>query len=113
MKMETPKMDVVRFNEADVIVASGEEHRRFATLAGWANNTPNDATLTFSNGDTISYNYAQIKDMTEHDLGGLTFTNDYGSVTIEQLAADEDSYGDWNGTYVRTGKGKYDWYAGQ
>ena len=113
MKMETPKMDVVRFNEADVIVASGD-HRRMATLAGWANGNPADATLSFTNGSNVTYTWNQIQDMTEHDLGGLNFTNASGnSATIEQLASDEESYGDWNGTYVRSSKGQYDWYNGQ
>lgn len=43
MTMKTPEMEVVRFNESDVIVASG--HIQSFALAKWTNGTKDDATV--------------------------------------------------------------------
>ena len=114
MKMEMPKMDVVRFQEADVIVASGD-HRKMATIAGWGNGVDNDATLTFTNGQVTSYTFEKLKtDYNNEMLGSLEFRNSAGNtVTVGQLASDENSYSAWNGKYERTASGHYEWYSNQ
>ncbi|PWJ71182.1 hypothetical protein B0O40_1047 [Ruminococcaceae bacterium R-25] len=114
MKMETPKMDVVRFQEADVIVASGD-HNKMATLFGWGDTIQGNAKLTFSNGKTSEYDWESLQNQKDDEmLGNLSFKNQAGSTaTLNQLASDENSYGAWNGLYERTSAGHYEWYVNQ
>ena len=56
MTMKTPEMEVVRFSESDVIVASSipqpYEHR-YVTIANLGTGTVGDATWTYTNGSTV------------------------------------------------------------
>ena len=112
MKMETPKMDVVRFQEADVIVASGiVNNRKRAALYGWENGIAGDATLTFSDADGNNasvHTYSELHG--DPEIYDLTFINGAGTpVSLTDLATDENSYGAFNGSYQRGDDGKYYW----
>lgn len=114
MKMETPKMDVVRFQEADVIVASGiiEDTRSFAKLSGWEVDPVGKATVSFkigANGTYTDHDYDEINKTPE--IYGLTFKNkNNNEITLSELATTDEKYGEFNGTYVRTAESYYSWY---
>lgn len=104
-------MDVVRFKEADVIVASGTEHM-FATIYGWGDGISNNATITFKDGSTDSYDYALLHSQVHNGVlnGGLTFFKDKDSVNLGQLASTEDDYSGFNGNYEKNeSNGHYYW----
>ena len=48
-KLTTPEMNVIRFNEADVIVASGNDPMRSFTVSGVCNGDSGDATINYYN----------------------------------------------------------------
>lgn len=92
-------MDVVRFKEDDVIVASGFD-RQFAILSGWQNKKSGDAKLVFSNGGETTYSWQDLQTAGHyHMLGNLAFFMEDSSITIDKLAENEEAYGEWNGTY--------------
>jgi len=102
--MKTPEMEVVRFSESDVIVASGNMHKK-ATAFGWGTGEVKDAGITYSNGTTktktlddlstdISFGYAN---------SDTVFTNGDWSVTLGQLVGGGDADGLYD--YVN---GEYD-----
>ena len=76
MKMETPNVGVVRFNESDVIVASGNPrpapapalHK--ATVSGFANSVSEDGEVTFRG---VAYKEAAPLNeaLASHGLSGL------------------------------------------
>ena len=76
MKMETPKVGVVRFNESDVIVASGNPrpapvpalHK--ATVSGFANSVSEDGEVTFR-GVTYKDAAPLNEALASHGLAGL------------------------------------------
>lgn len=76
MKMETPNVGVVRFNESDVIVASGnprpapvpELHK--ATVSGFANSVSEDGEVTFR-GVTYKDAAPLNEALASHGLAGL------------------------------------------
>ena len=98
MKMETPKMDVVRFQEADVIVASGFA-TRFATVAK-AGGAAGDLEITF--GEHF-YNYTSLEEQKEDKLlsGYIRFDlqGNAGSKTLNDLLADDEKNGAYDGYY--------------
>ena len=98
MKMETPKMDVVRFDEADVIVASG-----FATRTGRVQNVGGAAgDLIVTVSDDHTYTYAALADAEKdhmQDLGSVEFVRNNVSKTIADLFANDTAYGDYDGYY--------------
>ena len=107
-KMKTPEVDVIRFNESDVIVASGGPDS--VRLAGLGNGQA-DATLSFM-GKTYDYNslnaaydaisqehsvpsnglYLYIPDIPEATYSNNLFNADQGR--------DPSSNSVWNGTYT-------------
>ena len=113
MKMETPKMDVVRFQEADVLAASGiiVNNRKNATLFGWENTVDGDATLTFTDAEGKNptvHTYQELHQ--DPEIYTLVFIKDAdNSVSLSDLASREDTYGQFNGTYTRGTDGKYYW----
>ncbi len=109
MKMETAKMDVVRFTESDVIVASG-----FETVTGKVayagDGVGNTLEVTVSNDHF--YDYATLeKGQTDHmqDLGKVKFTVISGDTsatkTIADLFAHNSDNGYFDGDYVSTDGG--------
>lgn len=117
MKMETPKMDVVRFEEADVIVAS--------PIPG-----PIDTVTISGVGDTVTTNNylsygsttLDLKDADDHHISfGNGFNNNGVTKTLEQLVKEanesdpEDSVNaDWNHIYNWNNSTKlYEFFPGQ
>ncbi len=102
MKMETPKMDVVRFQEADVIVASGDAHK-YLNISGLG--VDGEATWTYTNGHT---SVRSISDYADDKGNGTLVTgvkfynaNDV-AVTLGEIVEGGDAdglYADYNGDY--------------
>ena len=69
-KMKMPEIDVIRFSESDVIVASGGVVKTLS-ITGIDNGTNKDASLTLGDGAPINYN--DVYRRTE------TFTNAYNT----------------------------------
>ena len=98
MTMKTPEMEVVRFEEADVIVASG-----FATKFGSVQNaggTKGDLKVTI-NGH--SYNYdtlaTGINDGIYAGLGSINCSKDSNSKSLKKLFDDDENNGAYDGYY--------------
>ncbi len=116
MKMETPKMDVVRFNESDVIVASGDPKLWTATVfnAGGANQNlsvtvvdPDNGSNSFSFTQLVSTENAQL-------LENKYFYKDNGNTSLIKLVDDDKQgaageLGDFNGSYTSTNGSHYYW----
>ena len=58
--MNTPKMDVVRFKEADVVVASGAAVPTSMTATGWGDGTNGNLNITYGNA---VYGYSNRNDL--------------------------------------------------
>lgn len=97
MTMKTPEMEVVRFSESDVIVASGEAK---AVFQGFNDGKANTATI---NGNSVQ-SYTQMIDL----LGGESDSwFRYGfkdPVHASNLLKEEETGNLGNGTYVDQGR---------
>ena len=117
MKMETPKMDVVRFKEADVLAASPVpvDNRQFSKVAGWGDENLNQASISFKtgiNGAESVHNFDELH--RNPDMYGITYQNGSGkTVTLEQLAGSDAGFGEFNGTYIFSGDHTYTWFSNQ
>ena len=107
MKMETPKMDVVRFQEADVLAASGPQpviEHRYATLSNWGTGTVGDASVNYSNGHSHTYSYDELYGLLDNGAldGSQTYSVGGDSVTLGTLVRGGDAnglYSNFNGEY--------------
>lgn len=100
MKMETPKMDVVRFNEADVIVASPVPSRiDTVTISGVGDRNATNNFLTYG---TTSLD---LQDAYDHHIQfGSGLVNNGATKTLADLAEEAAQNNDsvnsnWNHTY--------------
>ena len=98
MTMKTPEMEVVRFEETDVIVASG-----FPTKFGQvqkAGGDKGDLEVTI-NGH--SYNYGTLAtglgDGVYAGLGSINFSKDSNSKSLKNLFDDDVNNGAYDGYY--------------
>ena len=116
-KMKMPKMDVIRFNESDVIVASGDQPvRRSITIAGMDDTTKGNGTYDFGTYHyTTATSYTTIENAIHEYFGTdgdtpLFYTpeGNFYSVNAFNRAdnAGQDKDGTSNGTYyyVRSGE---------
>ena len=105
MKMETPKMDVVRFEEADVLAASGPDTRFYSYMNNWGG-TSKDASLRIEqSGNTIAnYDWQAIESGAASHLlnDGLTFNGTTLHDLIEDEQKDTPTYSGYNGEWVST-----------
>ena len=124
-KMSEPKMDVVRFNESDVIVASGGVSGvKTLTVSGIGNGVDNDALFALGgNGGTWSSEQIEFRDSSYvksiNSYLGVDASNrriclnvplatgGYGSYPLRNLAGDEYSSHDNN--YRVDFNGDYTW----
>ena len=122
MKMETPKMDVVRFEEADVIVASGVFNTNWkADVADCGGTKANmSVTVTKPNEKPTYTNFEELVEIEKINwLAGATFyntANDYA--TLVQLIDDdkttgEGQYSRFNGYYESSDNGASYWRVNQ
>ena len=103
-RMATPTMDVVRFREGDVIVASSH---RSALWEGLGTGIVGDAHLHLQNGVPVDATIAQIhgeltNDNTSLFYPGMTFKNGDNEITLQALVNGNDAdglYTEWNGLY--------------
>ena len=115
MTMKTPEMEVVRFKEADVIVASGEPVVDSNYYASFSNLGPaaNNAGLVIKSPNSTSvFNWEDLVKIDDsHILANVTFYNNNTGKTLHDLVIDETeacTLGDYNGEYVsRDGGNKY------
>ena len=102
MKMETPKMDVVRFEEADVLAASQINPAPFTAAVYNAGGKEKDLGLTIThNGNPHSYDYQGIWDNQDAGLlAGVSFNNGTATKTLSDLLDDDVNNGAFDGDYV-------------
>lgn len=116
MKMETPKMDVVRFQEADVIVASPSPAPVIdtVTISGVGDTVADNNLLTYGNTSVNlqeAYKY--------HIQFGSGFINNGVSKTLAELAQEANDSGDsknsdWNHVYNwNSSNDKFEFFDGQ
>lgn len=95
MTMTKPEMDVVRFNESDVIVASST-----LGLMNMNNNVAGDAKVAMGGKE---YTVGEYKDFL-NGLGGHTnvsFQKDNNKASLENLNAEEDKHTITDGIYTK------------
>lgn len=109
MTMKTPEMEVIRFNEADVLAASGEN--RFVTVAGLGTGIVGDATWTYKNGHTSTTGIdTYMREQDEGTLKGDVVYNisESQSTTLGAMVSGGDANGlftEYNGLYETYDKG--------
>ena len=88
-KMKTPEMDVVRFKESDVIVASGGVPAGVMTLTGYSDFTQGNGKMSFGGKDYSSeyiiYNTADFVNAVQKSYPGA------GNVMYLKNASQEES----------------------
>lgn len=104
-KMRVPKMEVVRFKESDVIVASGA--LASLTLLGFANTRKNDGTMTYKGMIYDGDNYSDLISVLTGDGYSDYIGENYQSVSGLFIM---DSKGKSNGI---TSDGTYIWNSGE
>lgn len=114
MKMETPKMDVVRFKEADVLASSGEQKVWKATVS-FAGGADENLQLDVIDPDAgaNSFDFAHLSAAENAQLLANKYYyigNDSTSL-INLVDDDKDgaagALGRFNGTYTSTDGNKY------
>ncbi|WP_294480844.1 hypothetical protein [uncultured Ruminococcus sp.] len=91
--MKRPEMEVVRFKEADIIVASGN----IATLSGFNDNVYHNAQIQYGNNTYDRTNYTDFP----HPKGNFTiFQYEAGEADVlDHMFGSEDTGTDYDGTY--------------
>ncbi len=89
MTMKTPEMEVVRFNESDVIVASGPVDNNFhATTTGWGGATGGASLKIVKNNEVLAdYSWDRITAGEASNL--INNSINFGGVSLGTLYADE------------------------
>ena len=113
MKMETPKMDVVRFNESDVIVASG----LWTATVFNAGNAKEDIGLQVvdPNNKSTTFSYTQLANTEDANLlENKWFYKEEKSTNLLALVDDDRPEGAgalsaFDGTYTSTNGSHYYW----
>ena len=100
-------MDVVRFKESDVIVASG----KFLTLTGYANTTPRDGKMSFDGKDysnqDIESNLAGFLSDVQKSFPGAGNVNIMKKTGQVESASDFANYDHW-GMAIDGADGEYE-----
>ena len=106
MKMETPKMDVVRFKEADVIVASPAPLSEYVSLVSLGNNDFYDNKVVSQNSSGFDLSFDEMKNGALAHLLDLRaeFNNGSSQKSLRSLVngtaeSDEEAYATFNGDY--------------
>lgn len=123
-KMSTPKMNVIRFNESDVIVASGVVGKTLS-ISGIGDGVNNNAFLTiggtrYSSSQVVNSDSQFVAGYNAYMSGLNTYSNDpylyrgQNSLSIKvALGTDADTWSDYawvDGTYVWSNdKREWDW----
>ncbi len=105
MKMETPKMDVVRFKEADVLAASPVpvDNNFYAMTSGWGGATGGASLRIVQNENTIcNYNWDAIS---RGEAAHLINNNiNFDGLSLGTLYEDEckanPQYDEYNGEWI-------------
>ncbi len=107
MTMKTPEMEVVRFSESDVIVASGPspitEHRN-VNVTGLGVGSVGDATWTYTNGSTSVVNITKYQEDQHNNTlrGEVRYISGEHATTLGDMVSGGDADGlfiDFNGFY--------------
>ena len=111
-RMSAPTMEVVRFKEADVIVASGGYNRTSMQLKGFGTGTQGNGWLRFNSTEySAANNYSgfhndfQERITDNYDYSGTQFLNNGVYRTIGDLINNENTNESvlafsWDGTYI-------------
>lgn len=117
-KMKTPEMDVVRFKESDVIVASGGVPNGVMRVNGYSNNKANDGTMSFGsevfttsqifNSPSGFLNAVKNSFPGASEITGIIFKNDGGNYSPGDCAQHDNMIAipinDMDGDYVLNNK---------
>ncbi len=116
MTMKTPEMEVVRFNESDVIVASGKLNTAIIAEAG---GTKKNLKVTLAAPGTAgvphSFEDLLADENTAYAANPIFFNANNESATLHNLIDDDNDggagkYGAWNGYYESSNGGaSYQW----
>ena len=109
MTMKKAEMEVVRFTESDVIVASSPvDNKYYANLANWGGATQ-DASLTIThNGANYPYNWQAIIDGEESQmLGNPNFEGTSLATLVQGERSGSPDYSSYNGNWVSTDGSSY------
>lgn len=101
--MKTPTMDVVRFTESDVIVASGDTFHEIVTLSNLGNSNFDDNRAS---GTGFNFTFSDIRSGSIAHLLNLdsSFNNGASEATLRSLVDstyenDSEGYAAFNHTY--------------
>ena len=109
-KMNMPEIKVVRFNESDVIVASGGTTYGPLGVYGFNDNAPQTGRMTYGGADYTNDNYNDLvaiigdpsialnvhKD--QHRAISVMFPNEQTTQNMDDVATANGTY-EWNGHY--------------
>ncbi len=107
MTMKTPEMEVVRFSESDVIVASGPspvvEHR-YVTISNLGTGVVGDAQWKYENGITTTVSIKKYEEDKHNGTlyGGVVYHSGNNSTTLGEIVSHGDADGlfeEFNGYY--------------
>ena len=107
MTMTKPEMDVVRFNESDVIVASSPvppvEHR-YVTISGLGTGTVGDAKWVYTNGGTSTATIGKYQEDQHNNTlkGEVKYISGQNHTTLGDMVSGGDADGlfiEFNGFY--------------
>lgn len=101
MKMETPKMDVVRFQEADVLAASPIV-TPFSAAVSNAGGKEKDLAMTIThNGNSYPYDYqGLLANQDSGILADVSFNNGSAIKTLSDLLDDDVNNEAFDGNYI-------------
>ena len=119
MTMKTPEMEVVRFNESDVIVASGDPTQFMTATISNAGGAKRDLTVTLAapgqNAVPHSFEDLLADSNTAYAANPTFFNKDNAQATLHNLIDDDNDngsgkYSAWNGSYYSENGGSiYYW----
>ena len=110
-KLTTPEMNVIRFNEADVIVASGGDPKRTINVSGIKDGTLGNGKITYmgtdytNNNQWVALQNAFAANISSSKQGYLDFsvnntTTGLNCVWDSDESTDYFSDGDYNGNWT-------------
>lgn len=105
-RMAIPTMDVVRFKEEDVIVASGHMTAQFS---GLGDSTSRNAFLEFLNGEKVERNFNDLEHLVDEsfklDFNDGTETKSLSDLVKQDKNDDGSTHSSFNGTYKKDENG--------
>jgi len=95
MTMKTPEMEVVRFSESDVIVASGPVEHTNVRIQNLGTGKVGDASWTYTNGSTEVVGFDRYEADRKHGTlnGNVVYHSGNDSTTLGEIVSGGDADG--------------------